>query len=186
MNILHIDTSINGDKSASRRISAQAVQTLKAQYPGANLTYRDLAAAPLSHLTLDQFTSPDSGIALGEFKDADIIVIGAGMYNFTVPSQLKAWIDRIVIPDQTFRYGKAGPEGLVNGKRVIVGLARGGHYGEGTPAASMEHAETYLRSVFVFLGITDVTFVNADGTDIPGARETAIEGAEQRAAALAA
>lgn len=186
MHILHIDTSINGDNSASRRISAQIVSNLQAQHPAASVTYRDLAAVPLPHLTLDQFATADSQDVLAQFQSADIVVIGTGMYNFTVPSQLKAWIDRILIAGQTFRYTDTGPKGLAGGKRVIIALARGGYYAEGTPTAFLEHAETYLRGVFAFIGVQDVEFVSADGTAIPDAREAAIATAVQRAAALAA
>ncbi|MCX8477512.1 MAG: NAD(P)H-dependent oxidoreductase [Sphingomonas sp.] len=186
MKILHIDTSIQGEGSASRRISAEAVRRVLAGNPQAEVAYRDLAAEPLAHLTLGAFASADSQAALAEFQAADVVVIGTGMYNFSVPSQLKAWIDRVLVAGQTFRYTETGPEGLAGGKRVIIALARGGFYGDGSPAAFLEHAETYLRGVFAFIGVRDVEFVTADGTAIPDAREAAIEAAQQRAAALAA
>ena len=186
MKILHIDTSIQGEGSASRRIAAEAVKALVAQQPDAQVTYRDLASEPLPHLTLPEFAAPESQAALAEFQAADVVVIGTGMYNFTVPSQLKAWIDRILVAGQTFRYTETGPEGLATGKRVIVGLARGGYYGEGTPAAALEHAETYLRGVFAFIGIDAIEVVTADGTAIPDAREAAIDTAERRAASIVA
>ena len=186
MNILHIDSSIQGDGSASRRISAEAVKRLLSQHPDAEVTHVDLAAAPLPHLTLAEFATAESQAALAAFQAADVVVIGAGMYNFTVPSQLKAWIDRILIAGQTFRYTEAGPKGLAGGKRVILGLARGGYYEAGTPAAFLEHAETYLRGVFAFLGIPDIEVITADGAAIPEVRGASIEAAEQRAAALAA
>lgn len=186
MKILHIDTSIQGENSASRRISAEVVRNLRAQAPAAEVVYRDLAAAPLPHLTLAEFAATESQAALAEFQVADVVVIGTGMYNFTVPSQLKAWIDRILVAGQTFRYTEAGPEGLAGDKRVIVALARGGYYGEGSPASALEHAETYLQSVFGFLGVRDVNVISADGLAMPDNRVVAIEGAIQRAAALAA
>jgi FMN-dependent NADH-azoreductase len=124
--------------------------------------YRDLAANPLPHLTLDQFA--DTSV-LDEFLAADAVVIGAPMYNFSLPTQLKAWIDRIVIAGRTFQYGPNGPEGLANGKRVIIGLARGGVYSEGSPAAALEHLETYLRGVFNFIGI-EPEFVVAEGLNL--------------------
>ena len=102
---------------------------------------------------------------LDEFLAADTVVIGAPMYNFTLPTQLKAWIDRIVIAGRTFQYGANGPEGLAKGKRVIIALARGGFYNEGSPASSLEHLETYLRGVFNFIGI-EPEFVVADGLSI--------------------
>jgi len=169
--ILHIDASINGGNSASRQITRSLVDQLKGAQWGEEVVYRDLAADPLPHLTLDQFA--DSSV-LDEFFAADTIVIGAPMYNFTLPTQLKAWIDRIVIAGKTFQYGANGPEGLAKGKRVIVALARGGFYNEGSPAAALEHLETYLRGVFNFIGI-EPEFVAADGLAIgPEQREQSL------------
>lgn len=159
MTILHIDASINGENSASRAISRSIVDQLTIERGGAHIAYRDLAADPLPHLTLDAFA--DTSV-LDEFLAADTIVIGAPMYNFTLPSQLKAWIDRILVAGKTFRYTENGPEGLASGKRVIVGLARGGFYDANSPAASLEHLETYLRGIFNFIGI-EPEFVAADG-----------------------
>jgi FMN-dependent NADH-azoreductase len=181
--ILHIDSSINGENSASRAISRSIVEQLRGANWGEQLVYRDLAATPLPHLTLDQFA--DSTV-LDEFLAADAIVIGAPMYNFTLPTQLKAWIDRIVIAGKTFQYGPNGAEGLAKGKRVIVALARGGFYNEGSPAAALEHLETYLRGVFNFIGI-EPEFVVAEGLNIsPEQRETAISGALGETIRLAA
>ena len=172
MTILHIDSSINGANSASRAITAAIVDKLKASNWGEEVVYRDLAANPIPHLTLDAFAQNHD---LQEFLAADTIVIGAPMYNFTLPSQLKAWIDRIVVAGQTFRYTESGPEGLASGKRVIIALARGGFYHEGAPAAGLEHLETYLRGIFGFIGI-EPEFIAADGLAI---------GPEQRTAAIA-
>jgi FMN-dependent NADH-azoreductase len=181
--ILHIDSSINGENSASRAISRSIVEQLRGANWGEQLVYRDLAATPLPHLTLDQFA--DSTV-LDEFHAADAIVIGAPMYNFTLPTQLKAWIDRIVIAGKTFQYGPNGAEGLAKGKRVIVALARGGFYNEGSPAAALEHLETYLRGVFNFIGI-EPEFVVAEGLNMsPEQRETAISGALGETIRLAA
>ena len=171
MTILHIDSSINGENSASRIISAKIVDQVKATQWGEEIVYRDLAAEPIPHLTLDAFA--DSSV-LDEFLAADTIVIGAPMYNFTLPSQLKAWLDRILVAGKTFRYTAEGPEGLASGRRVIVALARGGIYDAGSPAASLEHLESYLRGVFNFIGI-EPEFVAADGLAIsPEHRETSI------------
>ena len=159
MTILHLDASINGENSASRAISKNIVSQLKSALWGEDVVYRDLVADPLPHLTLDAFA--DSTI-LDEFLAADAVVIGAPMYNFTLPTQLKAWLDRILVAGKTFRYSENGPEGLAGGKRVIIALARGGTYGEGSPAAALEHLESYLRGVFNFMGI-DPEFVAADG-----------------------
>lgn len=171
MTILHIDSSISGENSASRQISRSILDRLTATDRGAVVITRDLVAEPLPHLTLDAFA--DTSV-LDEFLAADTIVIGAPMYNFTLPTQLKAWLDRILVAGRTFRYTADGPEGLAGGKRVIIGLARGGIYGAGTPAASLEHLETYLRAAFNFIGI-EPEFVAADGLAI---------GPEQRDASL--
>ena len=172
MTILHIDASINGENSASRAISRSIVDQLTIESGEVEVLYRDLAADPLPHLTLEAFA--ETG-ALDEFLRADTVVIGAPMYNFTLPTQLKAWIDRIVVAGRTFRYTASGPEGLVPGKRVIIALARGGFYNEGSPAAAFEHLETYLRGVFGFLGI-EPDFVAADGLSIgPEQRQASIK-----------
>lgn len=162
MTILKIDSSINGQNSASRALTGSIVEQLKAANWGEQVVTRDLFADPIPHLTLDAFA--DSSV-LEEFQAADIVVIGAPMYNFTIPSQLKAWIDRIVIAGKTFHYTASGPEGLAQGKRVIIALARGGFYGAGSPAASLEHLETYLRGLFNFIGI-EPEFVTAEGLSV--------------------
>jgi FMN-dependent NADH-azoreductase len=181
--ILHIDSSINGENSASRAVSASIVEQLKSAQWGEQIVYRDLASDPLSHLTLEAFA--DTSV-LDEFLAADTIVIGAPMYNFTLPSQLKAWIDRILVAGTTFRYTEHGPEGLAKGKRVIVALARGGFYDSGSPAASLEHLESYLRGIFNFIGI-EPEFVAADGLAIsPEHRETSIKQALGEITRLAA
>jgi FMN-dependent NADH-azoreductase len=181
--ILHIDSSINGDASASRAISRSIVDQLKAFEPGAKVATRDLVAEPLPHLTLASFNDQE---VLEQFLLADTIVIGAPMYNFTLPTQLKAWLDRILIAGKTFRYTADGPEGLAGGKRVIVALARGGIYDAGSPAAALEHLETYLRGVFNFIGI-EPEFVAADGLNIsPEQRDLSIRQALGETVRLAA
>jgi FMN-dependent NADH-azoreductase len=179
--ILHIDSSINGENSASRTISKSIVDQLLSAPWGQEIIYRDLAAEPLAHLT-ERGQDPE---VLDEFLAADTVVIGAPMYNFTLPTQLKAWIDRILVAGKTFQYGANGPEGLAKGKRVIIALARGGFYSEG-PAAALEHVETYLRGVFNFIGI-EPEFVIAEGLNIsPEQRESAISAALGETVRLAA
>jgi FMN-dependent NADH-azoreductase len=169
--ILHIDSSISGENSASRTLTRSIVDQLKTSQWGEQVVYRDLAANPLPHLTLDAFA--DTSV-LDEFLAADTVVVGAPMYNFTLPTQLKAWIDRLAIAGTTFHYTENGPEGLVKDKRVIIALARGGLYGEGSPAAALEHLETYLRGMFNFIGV-EPEFVAADGLAIgPEQREQSI------------
>ncbi len=166
--ILKIDSSITGDASVSRQLTAAAIDQLRGQSPGAQVIERDLVVSPLTHLTLGGSGDAD---VLDEFLAADTVVIGAPMYNFTVPSQLKAWIDRILVAGKTFRYGANGPEGLVGGKRVIVALSRGGFYEDNS---AFEHAKSYLQAAFGFVGITP-EFVTADGIAVgPEQREAGI------------
>ena len=122
-----------------------------------------------------------------QLSAANIVVVGAPMYNFGIPSQLKAWIDRLAIAGKTFRYTEAGPVGLAGGKKVLIASSRGGFYGAGTPAAFLDHQETYLRGVFGFFGITDVAFIRAEGVAIgPEQRAEAVRTAEAQISALAA
>jgi FMN-dependent NADH-azoreductase len=194
MNLLHIDSSILGDGSASRQISAAIVDGLTQTIPDLAVVRRDLDAAPLPHLSgrllptirpdpnhpvagIDAETA-EAAAVLQEFLDADIVVIGAPMYNFTVSTQLKAWIDRVLIAGKTFGYTEAGPTGLAGGKRVIVASSRGGLYGPGAPSQANDFHETYLRAVFRFIGIETIEFVRAEGLAYgPDQREAALSAA---------
>lgn len=200
MKLLHIDASILGGNSVSRQLSAAVVERLQKATPNLNVTYRDISAAPLSHLSGAHLAAahgatPEtaamredvaaSAAVLDEFLAADIVVIGAPMYNFTIPSQLKAWIDRILVAGKTFKYSEKGVEGLAGGKRVIVAISRGGFYGADTPSAAGEHLETYLRWVFGFIGIANPEIIAADGIQMgPEQREKAVAGALQVARAV--
>jgi FMN-dependent NADH-azoreductase len=199
MKLLHIDSSVLGPHSVSRQVSAAIVQRLRKATPNLDVVYRDLTSTPLahlsgSHLAASQGATPDAALSqdlaagqavLKEFLAADIVVLGAPMYNFTIPSQLKAWIDRIVVAGKTFKYSAAGAEGLAGSKRVIVAISRGGFYGAGTPAAVGEHLETYLRWVFGFIGVKNPEFIFADGIQVgPEHREKALAGALQAATDL--
>ncbi|MCE4073167.1 MULTISPECIES: FMN-dependent NADH-azoreductase [Pseudomonas] len=176
MKLLHIDSSILGDNSTSRQLSAELVATWAAAEPGVDVTYRDLAADAISHLSAASLVAAGTPAelrdaaqkheaALGEqsieeFLAADAIVIGAPMYNFSIPSQLKAWIDRIAVAGKTFRYTESGPEGLAGGKKVIIVSTAGGiHAGQPSGVAH----ENYLELVLNFLGITDIEVVRAEG-----------------------
>jgi len=186
MKLLHIDSSIQGEASASRALTREIVARRTAARPDAKVIYRDLVAQELPHLSLGALTrtealeSSANAAVLGEFLAADVVVIGAPLYNFTIPSQLKAWIDRIAVAGKTFRYTASGPQGLAAGKEVIVAVTRGGVY---APGAAGEFGESYLKFVFGFLGISEVTFVRAEGLAIsPQHREAALSAA--RAAIL--
>ncbi|VWC02215.1 azoreductase [Burkholderia lata] len=201
MKLLHIDSSILGQGSVSRELSAEVVATFRARDPGLAVTRLDLAVTPIGHLTADHLAAAQGAPiadalkadveigqrALDEFLAADIVVIGAPMYNFGIASQLKAWIDRISVAGTTFRYGENGPVGLCGGKKLVVASSRGGVYSEGSPAAAFDHQETYLKAAFGFLGITDITFIRAEGVAMgQDTRSGAIASAKEAAAALAA
>lgn len=185
MKLLHVDSSILGDTSVSRSVSAAIVETFRKTAPGIEVIRRDLVAQPLAHLTLSYLpnqyplargaVNPDpsedhrlaSERVLAEFLGSDVVVIGAPMYNFTVSTQLKAWIDRIVINGKTFRYTPEGiAVGLCGNKRLIVAVSRGGFYGAGSAQMADEHVETYLTSIFRFIGVTKLDFVVAEGIAI--------------------
>jgi FMN-dependent NADH-azoreductase len=204
VNILHLDSSVLGPQSVSRTLSAEIVAKLTKLHPDAKVTYRDLAAEPLPHLSGDYIAvtrfgaqgEPDAGLArdlvtgqevLEEFLAADVVVIGVAFYNFTIASQLKAWIDRLALPGKTFRYTETGPVGLCHGKRIILAITRGGFYGPDSPAASWEHAESYLRAIFGFMGVTDLEVIVAEGLNAgPEHRDAALSAASRQIAAVAA
>lgn len=196
MKLLHIDSSVLGDNSVSRQLTAQTVAQWKARHPDAEVSYLDVAAQAPSHLNADSlgFRLP-AGSALTEvqqrenaisealvtqFLAADVIVVGAPLYNFSIPSQLKAWIDRICQVGRTFKYTDKGPQGLAGGKTVVVVSTRGGKYSTSDAGNAMEHQESYLKTVFGFLGITDVRIVRAEGLNMgPEAKAEALGSAEK-------
>ncbi len=182
MRLLQIDSSIQGEGSATRTLTREIIARWHAAHPDAQVLYRDLAARELPHLSWAAFTRVDeleaarNAAVLEEFLAADVVVIGAPLYNFSIPSQLKAWIDRITVAGKTFRYTDQGPVGLTAGKRIIVAIARGGVYAEGAPS---EFGESYLRFLFRFLG-ADVTFVRAEGLSLsPQQRAASLDAARE-------
>jgi FMN-dependent NADH-azoreductase len=193
MKLLHIDTSILGEASASRQLSAAIVKAVTGAMPGVDVIRRDLDADPIPHLdsTLLAAVRPDiaansptsatdekGAAALEEFLGADIVVIGAPMYNFTIASQLKAWLDRIIIAGKTFGYTEAGAKGLAGDKKVIIASSRGGLYAPGTPQAANDFQETYLRAILGFIGIEDIRIIRAEGLAYgPEQREAAMRAA---------
>ncbi|MCT7321977.1 FMN-dependent NADH-azoreductase [Klebsiella quasipneumoniae] len=180
MKILHLDSSINHEFSVTRQLSAEIVRQLVATGQEHQLTYRDLVKDEISHLTgeiASGFRSVSerpiatpllaseqqiSDALVSEFLESEMIVVGAPMYNFSVSSQLKAWMDRIAQPWKTFSYTPAGPVGLAGGKKVIIASARGGFYA-GTGLEDMDFQEQFLRKFLGFLGISCVEFVRAEG-----------------------
>lgn len=176
MKLLHLDSSILGDHSASRQLSQSVVQAWQAIETDGQVTYHDLANDALGHFSAASLAAAgtpsearnaaqQADVDLNEatlqaFLTADVVVIGAPMYNFTIPSQLKAWIDRVAVAGRTFRYSETGPEGLCGGKKVIIVSTAGGlHVGQPT---SVGH-EDLLKVLFGFIGVTDLQFVFAHG-----------------------
>lgn len=165
MNLLHIDSSALGANSVTRELGAAIVAGWQDRIPGLAVEYRDLDSHPVPHLTgrslaaADPIEAADAESVLRQFLAADIVVIGAPMYNFSIPSTLKAWIDRITIKGQTFRYDETGPHGMAGGKRVIIASGRGGVH-TGAPS---DFQEPYLRFLLGFLGVTQIEFVRAEG-----------------------
>ena len=185
MKILHIDSSSLGGLSVTRRLTAETVRELVKRHPDASVTYRDLAADSPSHLAGDLLQAlrlnvglpghADPQLAaelaaasemLEEFLEADVVIVGAPMYNFSIPSQLKAWIDRLALPGKTFRYTANGPEGLMGDKTVVVVSSRGGAYSGKPFETALDHQEAYLRATFGFFGIRSIRFVRAEGVNM--------------------
>lgn len=222
MKLLHIDSSISGGQSVSRQLTASIVARLKQTTPGLEITYRDLAIAPVPHQSptilfakmkalyeagalagdkvemlagavqaeVDASTQAEfaeTNVVLDEFLAADIVVLGAPMYNFGIPSQLKAWIDCLAAPGKTFKHTATGVEGLAGGKKLIIASSRGGFYTASSPMAFMDHQETFLTSFFGFIGISDAAFVRAEGVGLgPEQRKLALETALADVSALKA
>jgi FMN-dependent NADH-azoreductase len=203
MTLLHIDASPLGDASISRQLTSSIVAALRSADPSLDVTYRDLAVAPPDHLSNELLQVVKLGARenltdrqkeevsltdtlVEELLAADVVVIGAPMYNFSIPTQLKAWIDRIAQPGRTFRYTERGPVGLAGGKKVIIASSRGGIYA-GTPAeAALDHQEAFLRAFLGFIGVTDVTIIRAEGVAYgPDARAKALADAQEQIDALA-
>src|SRR5258706_5613176 len=180
MKLLHIDSSPLAGNSVSRQLTERVVAQWRATHPRTTVEHLDLAKDAPSHLNMDSLgfkVGPNAGglsdvqrreneiseKLVSQFLAADVVVVGAPMYNFSVPTQLKAWIDRIAQSGRTFTYTDKGPKGLAGGKTVIVASARGGVYSTSDAGNAMEHQESYLKTVFGFFGITDVRFVRAEG-----------------------
>ena len=194
--LLHIDSSILGTNSVSRQLTAQIVASWRAAHPATDVSYLDLAVNTPSHLSAEslgfrlpagaadlsdaqQRENAVSETLVSQFLAADVVVIGAPLYNFSIPTQLKAWIDRVAQVGRTFKYTEKGPVGLAGGKTIIVASARGGVYSTSDAGNAMEHQESYLKTVFGFLGVTDVRFVRAEGLAMGEAAKTAAMAAAQ-------
>ena len=204
MKLLHIDSSILGTNSVTRQLTASIAAQWQASHPGTTVEHLDLAVATPSHLsaeslgfrlgladaTLTAAQRAENAVSeqlVQQFLNADVIVIGAPLYNFSIPTQLKAWIDRIAQAGRTFKYTEKGPVGLAGGKTVIVASGRGGIYSTTEGARAMEHQESYLSVVLGFLGITDVRFVRAEGVAMgPAPKAAALASAEREIEAVAA
>ncbi len=198
MKILRIDSATTGNNSVSRVLTQAIADHYKAKYPDAEFIVRDLESDPLPHLTnastgairlpeeehdeAMKAVFPAERAVLDEFLSSDIVIIGAPMYNFTIPSQLKAYLDRLGVPGVTFSYSEAGPEGKAGGRKVVVASSTGGEYEIGGPA---EHSNTLLQTILGFIGIDDLTFIKADKIGYgPEARDASIAAAKEEIAKL--
>jgi FMN-dependent NADH-azoreductase len=198
--VLIIDSAATGAASVSRKLTSEFAQELRRHQPAVTITRRDVGTAPIPHLTeatvgairgaAAETDEARAALALSnqlisELKEADVIVFGAPMYNFGIPSTLKTWFDHVLRAGITFRYTAAGPEGLVKGKRAIVIESRAGLYSEG-PAAANDSQEPHLRTLLSFMGVDDVTFVRAEKLAFgPEIASDAIAQAAQTLAGLA-
>jgi FMN-dependent NADH-azoreductase len=197
--VLIIDSAATGDASVSRKLTGEIAERLSDRDPAVHIVRRDIGASPIPHLTAETVgairgvarTEAErealalSDAVVAEVKEADLIVIGAPMYNFGMASTLKSWFDHVLRAGVTFRYTEAGPEGLVTGKKAVVIETRAGLYSEG-PAAVMDNQEPHIRTLLGFMGITDVTFVRAEKLAFgPEAAAAAIADAAQQLAGLA-
>ncbi|WP_323018376.1 FMN-dependent NADH-azoreductase [Castellaniella sp.] len=201
MKLLHIDSSITGSDSISRRLSRDIVARQRAIHPDLQVEYLDLAAQAPQPLSLNAlgFRAPAQDDSLTEAQrlenevsealvsqllETDIVVIGAPMYNFTIPAQLKSWLDRVAQAGRTFKYTESGPVGLLSDKTVILALSRGGIY---SANPDMEHQESYLKSIFGFMGVSDIRAVRAEGLNMgPEHRERGLAQAQADIQALMA
>ncbi|GGH58648.1 FMN-dependent NADH-azoreductase [Filimonas zeae] len=190
MKILHLISSSRGGASNSLQLGNAIVEKLQAAHAGSAVVHHNLTATPFPHLEeahLQSFFTPQeqrsaeqaeavahSDAAIAELKSADVIVIGVPMYNFTIPSTLKTWIDHIARAGQTFSYSEHGPEGLVKGKKVYLAIASGGVYSEG-PMQQFDFTERYLRATLGFMGMTDVSVIRAEGLNMPHLKDTAMQ-----------
>jgi FMN-dependent NADH-azoreductase len=195
--ILHIDSSARGDRSNSRNLTHNFMTAWQSAHPSDTVTYRDLGHYPVAHFSevlilalyspIEQH-SPEmteaiaaSNQIVNEFLAADRYVFSIPMYNLNVPSTFKAYIDQIVIAGKTFKVSEKGYEPLVHGKKMLVITSRGADYSAGSPFAAYDFQEPYLRAIFGFIGITDITFVNANGMDMGEEKRAQAEAASENA-----
>lgn len=189
-NILHVTSSPRGEHSHSIRLANRIIDRLTSRSPGSNVHINDTVAKNYIHLNAIHpvaYKTPESehsqeqkdtlyssDLAVRELIQADIIVISIPLYNFNVPSALKAWIDHVVRAGKTFSYQSGKAEGLLKGKKVYLAIASNGVYSDG-PMKPYDFGEPYLRFILSFMGITDITTYRVEGAGIPGIMETAVE-----------
>jgi FMN-dependent NADH-azoreductase len=196
MNVLQIDSSVLSASSISRQLTKSIVENLQQQNAGLKLTYRDVSTNPINHLSSEILTSRFIDASewsdlqkaetalneelLNELFAADVLVIGAPMYNFAIPTQLKSWLDRVLVAGRTFKYTEQGPVGLLQNKRAIIASSRGGMYSTSEAGRMMDFQEDYLRTAMRFIGITDVEIIRAEGVNVSSeTKEKALENAMQ-------
>lgn len=201
-NLLLVTSSLFGGQSKSAQIAKEFVAAWQHSHAGTRTVERELTPGSMPHLSLDALgalmtpaeqRTPEqrASVAFGdrlieELEAAETIVLAVPMYNFSIPSTLKAWIDHVARAGRTFSYSASGPEGLLKGKKVFVITGRGGFYGGDSPAKVFDFQEPYLRSVLAFLGLTDVAFIHVEGLKVSAeAAEQGLARARDAIAALA-
>lgn len=193
MKLLQVDSSVLGTNSVSRQLTTEIVAEWRRAHPDTTVEHLDLAVDTPNHFDANALgikvavaeptdaqkrENAVSEKLVSQFLAADVIVVGAPLYNFSVPSQLKAWIDRLAQVGRTFKYTEKGPVGLAGSKTVIVASKRGGVYSTSEGGRALEHQESYLKAIFGFFGITDVRIVRAEGLAMgDAAKAAAIESA---------
>lgn len=199
--LLHIDSSARGEESVTRKLSAEFVTRWRETHPGTQLIYRDLGRQIMPVVTEDWITAAYtpaeqrtayqhdvlamSDKLLDELFAADVIVLGVPMYNFNIPANLKAYIDQIVRSGKTFTFQNGYAEGLAKGKKLFVIQSRGSDYGPGTPMEALNHQTPFLKTVFNFIGIDDITFIDANGQSVPALAPAQLSSAQSQIHQLA-
>lgn len=194
MNVLQIDSSVLSASSVSRQLTKSIAESLQQQNANLKLTYRDVSSNPINHLSSEILTSRFIDASewseeqkaeaklnetlLNELFAADVVIIGAPMYNFAIPTQLKSWLDRVLVAGRTFKYTEQGPVGLLENKRAIIASSRGGMYSTSEAGKMMDFQEDYLRTALGFIGITDIEIIRAEGVNLSSEnKEKALENA---------
>jgi FMN-dependent NADH-azoreductase len=167
MRILVLNSSLHPLESKTKDLTMKILAFITKKYPQSFVTKKDLTRTPVPHLTFDMYLDlAEKNPFLDEFLSHDVIIIGAPMYNFSIPSTLKTWIDHVVVRNKTFHYTKDGVEGLTQNKKVIIASSRGGFYEGSAQKTFWDHQESYLKAIFTFIGVKDLSFIRVEGASV--------------------